>query len=103
MKFWALSVNKPTIRKGMPNPNEYDTINGNADAGLVTANVKIAPKIAPTQGVQPTAKALPKTNEVRYEYLNFLFTFSLCSFSKKGIFTKPKRYIPKKMINAPPI
>ena len=58
-------MNRPTRRKGIPRPREYDKSKKNALVGCVIAKVKIAPRIAPTQGVQPTAKAAPKTKEVR--------------------------------------
>ena len=69
----------------MPSPNEYESIKKNAVCGWITAKVKIAPKMAPTHGVQPTPKAAPNTKEVIYFDLNFFFTFILCSLSKNLI------------------
>ena len=65
MNFWALWVNAPTSRKGMPSPREYANIRKKALVGWVIARVRIAPKMAPTQGVQPTANAAPNIKEVR--------------------------------------
>jgi len=48
---------------GIPNPNEYARSRLNEILGVVAARVRIDPKIGPTHGVQPPAKARPKTND----------------------------------------
>ena len=44
----------------------------------------------------------PKTNAVKYLDLNF-FACSLCSRSRNGMWIKPARYKPKKMMMMPPM
>ena len=58
-------MKRPTKRKGRLNPNEYAKRRKKAVVGCVIARVKTAPRIAPTQGLHPTANAAPKTKEVR--------------------------------------
>ena len=59
----ALEKNTPINTKGIPNPKEYANRRLNATEGVVAASVKIVPRIGPTQGVHPAAKAKPKTKE----------------------------------------
>ena len=49
---------------GIPNPNEYASSKLNEMDGVVAAKVRIVPSIGPTHGVQPTANANPKTNDI---------------------------------------
>ena len=58
--------------------------------GEVAAKARMAPNAAVTQGVQPTAKAAPKTKEVTYADLN-VRTLKLCLRSKKGMESNPVR------------
>ena len=46
-----------------PIPTEYARSKLNAIPGDVAARVIIVPKIGPTQGVQPAAKAIPNKND----------------------------------------
>jgi len=48
---------------GTPNPNEYARRRWKDVAGAVAARVNTLPKIGPTHGVHPTAKAKPKRND----------------------------------------
>ena len=66
IKSKALSINNPKSRNGNPKPNEYANNKRKDNAGCAIARAKTPPKITPTQGVHPTAKAAPKINEVRY-------------------------------------
>ena len=62
----ACAVKAPTIKNGIPSPSPYVNNRAKALLGVVNAKVKIAPSIAPTQGVHPTANVAPKINEVKY-------------------------------------
>ena len=97
-------MNRPTSRKGIPNPVEYERSKKNAISGLVAAKVKIAPKIAPIHGVQPIANAAPNKNETKYFDLNFfVLIFNFLSLSKNLMLTIPATYIPNRIISKPPI
>ena len=56
-------MNIPIIMNGIPIPAEYASSRLNASPGVVAASVSIEPKIGPTHGVHPAAKARPNTNE----------------------------------------
>ena len=58
-----LEKNTPIKTNGIPSPNEYANRRLNATDGVVAARVRIVPKIGPTHGVHPAAKAKPKTND----------------------------------------
>ncbi len=60
----ACEKNAPVIRKGIPKPSEYAKSRLYAVPGFVAANVKVLPRIGPTQGVHPAANAIPNTNDV---------------------------------------
>jgi len=49
---------------GIPNPKEYASSRLNATDGVVAASVSIVPRMGPTQGVHPAAKANPNTNDI---------------------------------------
>ena len=59
----ALEKNTPIKTKGIPSPNEYANNKLKETEGVVAANVRIVPRIGPTQGVHPAAKAKPKTKD----------------------------------------
>ena len=48
---------------GIPSPKEYASSKLNEILGFVAASVRIEPKIGPTHGVHPPAKASPKRND----------------------------------------
>ena len=60
----ALEKKAAVIKKGVPSPNEYANNKLYASPGEVAASVNVLPKIGPTHGVHPAAKAIPNTNEV---------------------------------------
>ena len=60
----ALEKKAAVIKKGVPRPNEYANNKLYASPGEVAAKVNVLPKIGPTQGVHPAAKAIPNTKEV---------------------------------------
>ena len=59
-------MNTPNNKNGNPKPSEYASNNANAIPGVEIASANTPPKITPTHGVHPTAKAAPKMNEVKY-------------------------------------
>ena len=61
--WFAWVINPPIMMNGMPNPKEYARSRLNEILGVVAARVRIDPKIGPTHGVQPPAKASPKRND----------------------------------------
>ncbi len=63
MTLFALEKNTPIRTKGIPRPSEYANRRLKAIDGVVAARVRIVPRIGPTQGVHPAAKAKPKTND----------------------------------------
>ena len=63
MILFALEKNTPIKIKGIPRPSEYARRRLNATEGVVAASVKIVPRIGPTHGVHPAAKAKPKTKD----------------------------------------
>ena len=63
MILFALEKNTPIKINGIPRPNEYASNRLKATEGVVAASVRIVPRIGPTQGVHPAAKAKPKTKE----------------------------------------
>jgi hypothetical protein len=60
----ALEKKADVIKKGVPSPKEYANSKLYASPGEVAAKVNVLPKIGPTHGVHPAAKAVPKTKEV---------------------------------------
>jgi len=50
--------------KGIPKPSEYASNRLNEIAGVAAAKVRIVPRIGPTHGVHPAAKAKPKINDI---------------------------------------
>ena len=60
----ACEKNKLVTKNGIPSPREYANSELYAAPGAVAAKVRVLPKIGPTHGVQPAAKAHPKTNDV---------------------------------------
>ncbi|MDF2736922.1 MAG: hypothetical protein K0S93_778 [Nitrososphaeraceae archaeon] len=60
----ALEKKAAVIKKGVPSPKEYANSKLYASPGEVAAKVNVLPKIGPTHGVHPAAKAIPNTNEV---------------------------------------
>ena len=56
-------IKAPIIINGIPIPIEYARSKLNAIPGDVAARVIIVPKIGPTQGVHPAAKAIPNKND----------------------------------------
>ena len=65
VKLESFDMNAPNTRKGIPRPMEYASSRRKLMPGEVAARTYIAPSIAPTHGVHPSAKAKPKTNEER--------------------------------------
>src|SRR3989344_812076 len=63
----------------------------------------MAPRAAPTHGVQPAAKAAPKMNAVTSRDENFVVTENLCARARNFTRTRPVRYRPKKRMTSPPI
>ena len=61
--LFALEKNTPINTNGIPSPSEYANRRLNATDGVVAASVRIVPKIGPTHGVHPAAKAKPKTKD----------------------------------------
>ena len=95
-------IKPPIMRNGMPNPNEYARRRLNATLGVVAASVSIVPKIGPTHGVHPPAKARPKINDngkLTLELLGKIF-FSKFSFL---ILVLSNMYKPNPIIIIPPI
>lgn len=72
MNAVASEVKMPTMRNGTPKPIEYERRRKKAETGAVVARARMLPRTAPAHGDQPTAKARPKTKEVRKLELNFL-------------------------------
>src|SRR3989338_849866 len=89
MSFCASPTNIPSSKKGSPNPRVYATSKINAPEGCEVDNARIAPNAALTQGLQPMAKAAPKTKEVIYDDLNFWWMLSLYSVAKNWGFIRP--------------
>src|SRR3989344_3073380 len=63
MRSDSFDANSPTTRKGVPRPKEKASSRAKADIGEDTARPKSEISRNPTQGVQPTAKAVPKIND----------------------------------------
>ncbi len=61
--LFALEKNTPIKTKGIPSPSEYANRRLKATDGVVAASVRMVPRIGPTQGVHPAAKAKPKTKD----------------------------------------
>ena len=59
----ALEKNTPIRINGIPRPKEYASRRLNEAAGVAAANVRIVPKIGPTQGVHPAANAKPNKKD----------------------------------------
>ena len=60
----ALEKNTPINTKGIPNPREYANKRLKATDGVVAARVSMVPRMGPTHGVHPAAKAKPNTNDM---------------------------------------
>ena len=63
--LFALEKKTPIKINGIPKPSEYANSRLNATEGVVAASVSIVPRIGPTHGVHPAAKANPKRNDIR--------------------------------------
>src|SRR3989344_2122339 len=88
-KLDASPAKIPTIRNGIPRPSAYVRSKVKAEPGCVAARPSIAPSAAPTQGVQPAANAVPKTNDVTCREENFFITRNLWSRSRKDTWMSP--------------
>ena len=60
----VIQINKEKYPNGIPRPAEYANNKLNDTDGTVAANVRIVPKMGPTHGVQPIAKAKPNTKDI---------------------------------------
>ncbi len=93
-------------KNGRANPRE-NTLKRRAPCKVVVdveASNNIEPKIGPTQGVHPNAKALPKTNEFTVRPLpNRAGVFIWNSRCKNGSFKIFSMKRPKMMTKIPPI